>query len=160
MHVFRIFLFLLLPAVGGATEGLSSKTVIGPQNTFLADGANALLAGDFAEGVRLTQIGLRFASTDKNRGAAHNNICAGLMKMNQLELALEHCDNALTINPRDWHAYSNRAGVLLRMDRLEEAEAAVEKGLSINPNSRTLLKILDAARSIRYSPTVSVVDER
>jgi len=35
-----------------------SKTVIGPSNPDLHDGANALLAGDAEEGVRLTLLGL------------------------------------------------------------------------------------------------------
>ncbi|MDJ0655024.1 MAG: tetratricopeptide repeat protein [Xanthomonadales bacterium] len=160
MFAVRTLLLLLLPTLAVATESMTSKSIIGPQNTFLADGASALMSGDYAEGVRLTEIGLRFAGSNRDRGAAHNNLCAGLMKMDQLELALEHCDTALSINPNDWHAYSNRAGVLLQMDRLEEAEEAVEKGLAIRPNSRTLLKILDVARSMRYRPQVSVVDER
>ncbi len=42
---------------------------------------------------------------------------------------------------------------------LDEAEAAVERGLEIRPKSPTLLKVLDAARLMRYDPTVTVKDE-
>ena len=38
-----------------------SKTVLGPRNVYLYDGANTLKAGDGEEGVRLTLLGLNSA---------------------------------------------------------------------------------------------------
>lgn len=137
----------------------ASRTVIGPDNRFLADGSQALLAGDFIEGVRLTEIGLAFAKTDRERAAALSNLCAGLIRLEHFELALQRCDEALAHNPGSWRAYSNRANVLLNLGRLTEAEASLEAGLAIAPNSRTLLKVLDAARELRYRPSVTITDE-
>ena len=41
-----------------AGDEVEAKTVIGPSNLYLYDGANALLAGDPVEGVPLTLKGL------------------------------------------------------------------------------------------------------
>ncbi len=144
---------------GQTSASKSSTTTIGPKNPFLADGSHALLTGDFLEGVRLTEIGLEMASSDEERAAAYSNLCAGNIRLEQFELALEQCDRALEIEPRQWRAHSNRANVLLNLGRLDEAEAAVEKGLEIRPKSRTLLKVLDAARLERYDPTVTISDD-
>ncbi|MEM1091900.1 MAG: tetratricopeptide repeat protein [Pseudomonadota bacterium] len=145
---------------GVGSHGVSgSRTVIGPDNTFLADGSMALLAGDYAEGVRLTEIGLRMARSDSERSAAYSNLCAGHIKLQHFDLALEQCDMALELKPNQWRAHSNRANVLLNLGRLEEAEAAVEAGLKIRPNSQTLLRVLDAARLERYRPTVTISDD-
>ncbi|MFK7957962.1 MAG: tetratricopeptide repeat protein [Lysobacterales bacterium] len=144
---------------GQSAASKSSSTTIGPQNSFLADGSHALLAGDYLEGVRLTEIGLKMARTDDERSAGFSNLCAGHIRLQQFELALEQCDRALKLRPLQWRAHSNRANVLLNLGRLEEAEAAVEKGLEIRPNSHTLLRVLDAARLERYRPTVTVSDD-
>lgn len=151
-------LIAALLAAAGNTPDASSRTVIGPTNSFLADGSLALLAGDYAEGVRLTEIGLHMAQTDKDRSAAYSNLCAGYIRMKQFHLALEKCDRALALAPMQWRAHSNRANVLLNLGRLDEAEAAVEAGLKIRPNSGTLLRVLDAARLERYRPKVTVSD--
>ena len=55
----------------------SPKTVIGPSNVFIADGANALIAGDGKEGVRLTLLGLKMAHGAREKKTAHANLCAG-----------------------------------------------------------------------------------
>ncbi|MEM9533368.1 MAG: tetratricopeptide repeat protein [Pseudomonadota bacterium] len=150
---------LLAAALLGGVNNSSSRTVIGPDNRFLADGAQALLMGDYLEGVRLTEIGLEFAHTPKEQAQGLSNLCAGLIKLEQFDLALEKCDLALELTPDQWRAHSNRANVLLQMGRLDEAEAAVERGLELRPKSPTLLKVLDAARLMRYDPTVTVKDE-
>ena len=39
----RTLLLLLLPTLAAASEGITNKSVIGPQNTFLADGNDWVL---------------------------------------------------------------------------------------------------------------------
>lgn len=161
MHCLSVIAALLAAASGLGTSAASksSSTTIGPENAFLADGSLALLSGDYLEGVRLTEIGLKMARTNDERSAAYSNLCAGHIRLEQFELALSQCDKALELKPLQWRAHSNRANVLLNLGRLEEAEAAVEQGLSIRPNSGTLLRVLDAARLERYRPTVTVSDD-
>ena len=66
----------------------AAKTVIGPANVDLADGAAALRAGDAEDGVRLTQRGLRSANSQRDRIAGYSNLCAGLVMLDRLDEAL------------------------------------------------------------------------
>ena len=90
------------------TPGASSNTVIGP-NVMLADGAEALMRGDWARGVQLTQMGLTFAISQQDRASGLANLCAGLAALKQYQRALEHCDKSLELESDNWRTYQNRA---------------------------------------------------
>jgi len=124
-----------------ADDEAESKTVIGPRNVYLYDGANALIAGNPAEGVALTLKGLEFAHGLRERKMAHANLCAGFLLLGQAETALEHCDWVLERDPYHWRSYNNRALVYLRLERLEEAEADIKRGQEINPRSENLKEV-------------------
>jgi tetratricopeptide (TPR) repeat protein len=138
-----------------------SKTVIGPENIFLADGANALKAGDGEDGVRLTLLGLQRANGTRQEKIAHSNLCAGYLLLNQLETALEHCDWVLDLDPMHWRTYNNRALVYMRLERFDEAEEDIRKGQEIRPKSEKLKTVkgmyLDETEPV--SPNIEV-DER
>lgn len=142
--------------------GQESRTVIGPRNQDLADGANALLAGNAKEGVRLTLIGLEYAASTRDRKTAMSNLCAGYVLLNDLESALDYCNRAIEIDDQHWRAYSNRALVYVRMKRYDEAEADLQHGEALAPNSRTLQAVramlLDAIEPV--APNVVIDDRR
>ena len=68
------FLLLVYSELAADDE---SRTVIGPRNSMLADGADALIAGDGEEGVRLTLRGLALALGEREKKIGHANLCAG-----------------------------------------------------------------------------------
>lgn len=156
----RVFLPALVLIAAGATAQLN-QTVIGPSNADLAAGADALRAGDAEEGVRLTLRGLHFAQSDREWQAAHSNLCAGYLLLNQLDKALQHCNTVLAENDNYWRAYSNRALIYIEQKRYAEAEQDLQKGESISPNARTLKRVRlvlnDAVNPV--SPTITI-DER
>lgn len=115
-----------------------NRTVIGPRNLLLAEGAEALNAGDPEEGVRLSLRGLAIAQGKRELKTAHSNLCAGYLLMDKPLTALEHCNEALAIDPEFWRAYNNRALVYLRLNRLEESEADVARGQALRPSSAKL----------------------
>ena len=140
----------------------SAETVIGPANLSLADGANALLAGDAAEGVRLTLIGLRQSGSKKDRVVGWSNLCAGYVMLEQLDKALDACNQAVELDSSHWRALSNRALVLIQLGRYAEAAQDIEGGLKIAPNSRKLKVVsgmlLDATDPV--APTIIIDDRR
>lgn len=136
---FRHILLLTLPlASAPASSNEEAKTVIGPDNIYLADGAEALMVGNGDDGVRLTLLGLQTADGTRQEKIAHSDLCAGYLLLNQLETALEHCNWVLELDPAHWRTYNNRALVYLRLQRFDEADEDIRKGQSLRPGSRNL----------------------
>lgn len=147
-------------AQGGASLD-SHKSVIGPQNHYLSDGAEALVNGYTKKGVELTEKGLKIAQGSFERKAALSNLCAGYLMINKPKQALEACNEVLEIDPEFWRAYNNRALVYLELARYEESQADIQRGKQLRPRSKNLTlteaKLLDATNPVE--PTV-MIDER
>lgn len=157
--LFLVIAFLLLSYSHIAAQ--EAKTVLGPRNVYLADGADALIRGEGEEGVRLTLQGLEFAAGDLERKVAHSNLCAGFVMLEKPLTALEHCNWVVERYPDYWRVYNNRALAYLQLDRFEESEADIKRGQELNPTS-TKLKIakgmlLDETHPV--TPNIEV-DER
>ena len=148
-------------APAGQSDAVA-KTVIGPGNADLADGAAALQTGDADEGVRLTQRGLAKASSKRDRVAGYSNLCAGLVMLDRLDEALQACDRALELDDEHWRGYSNRALVYLKRQQYAEAERDISRGQALNPYARTLKDLramyLDAVDPV--SPSITIDDRR
>jgi tetratricopeptide (TPR) repeat protein len=157
MSKYRVLLAMMVLAAVQvfADETAESKTVIGPSNIYLYDGANALLAKNAAEGVPLTLKGLELAKGLREEKVGHSNLCAGFMMLEQPESALAHCNWVLERDPKHWRSYNNRALVYLALGRFEESEADIKRGQELNPRSEKLKEV----RGI-YLDTVEPVDER
>lgn len=157
---------LLVPmtlAAGESGNNLgTNKTVLGPRNPFLVDGAEALQAGDAEAGVELTEKGLALARGRTERKAALSNLCAGYLMLGRAQKALEACNEVLVLDPEYWRAYNNRALVLLELGRHEESRADIERGQELQPSSRNLKRtkawFLDATEPVE--PMVEIDDRR
>ena len=149
-------------ALAGTVAGQEARTVIGPSNVDLQDGANALLAGDATEGIRLTLLGLERTVSQRDRHTAWSNLCAGYVMLEQLSTALEYCDMVIAENQRHWRAFSNRALVYVKLRRYDEAEQDLQKAEAIAPNARTIRAVramlLDAIQPV--SPSIIIDDRR
>jgi len=158
----RVTVALACLLVAGTAAAQDARTVIGPSNIELKEGADALLAGDAEEGVRLTLIGLERAPSQRERHTGWSNLCAGYVMLEQLDTALEYCNKVLAENDRHWRAYSNRALVYVKLRRFDEAEQDLQRGEAIAPNARTLRAVramlLDAVQPV--APTVVIDDRR
>lgn len=156
-----ILLVTLLLATSPAMSNEESKTVLGPSNMNLYDGANALKAGNGEDGVRLTLLGLQFASGPREEKIAHANLCAGYVLVNQPQSALEHCNWVLDKDPVHWRTYNNRALAYLRLERFDEAEEDIQKGQALRPGSENL-KIIKGMYLDETQPVTAKieVDER
>lgn len=116
----------------------AAKTVIGPRNLPLHDGAQELLAGNAAEGVRLTHKGLQIAQGRREEEAALSNLCAGYIKLALYDNALKYCEILLARNDENWRGYNNRAIIFILTKQWEKAEQDLIRGEALNPNARTL----------------------
>ena len=137
-------------------------TVIGPRNLPLYNGAEALLAGDNEEGIRLTLEGLKIAFGRREEEAALSNLCAGYLKLGKYSEALKYCDTLLAQNNESWRGYNNRAVAYILTRQYDKAEVDLVKGEELNPGARTL-KIarsmyMDAVHPVR--PEIEIDDRQ
>ena len=141
-----------------AEEDASNKTVLGPTNIHLYDGAHALMANDGKEGVRLTLLGLQYAQGMREKKVAHANLCAGFLLINQLQTALQHCNWVIEQDPYHWRTYNNRALVYLQLERFEESDSDIKKGQALRPNNTNLKEVkgmyLDEVEPVREEITI------
>lgn len=145
-----------------ADDGADNKTVLGPRNAPLAEGAKALLNHNAKKGVELTLRGLAIAQGRRERQAALSNLCAGYLMLDDMQEALKYCDLAIAESERNWRAYNNRALVHLRLGQHEEAAADVASGQALSPQARNLKEVkgllLDETEPV--VPTITVDDRR
>jgi tetratricopeptide (TPR) repeat protein len=113
-------------------------TIIGPRNLPLYDGSQELLAGNNAEGVRLTRQGLMRAHGRREQEAALSNLCAGYIKLELYDRALEYCDQLLTLNDGSWRGYNNRAVIFIMTEKWEKAEQDLISGEALRPGANTM----------------------
>jgi len=160
-HLSLLVMTMLTAVQVCADDAADSKTVIGPSNVYLYDGANALMAGDADKGVVLTLKGLEFAHGQREEKIAHANLCAGYVLLGQAKTALEHCDWVLDLDPYHWRTYNNRAIAYLRLERLADSEADIRKGQELRPGSEKLKEVkgmyLDEVNPVAEEITI---DER
>jgi tetratricopeptide (TPR) repeat protein len=139
-----------------------ATTVIGPRNIPLYDGAQELLAGNDAEGVRLTHKGLEIAQGRREEEAALSNLCAGYIKLALYDNALKYCDLLLTRNDNSWRGYNNRAVIFIKTKQWDKAEQDLIRGEELNPNARTLkiarAMYMDAVHPV--APEVEIDDRQ
>ena len=148
------------PATG--QEDGQIKTVIGPGNIDLADGAAALRAGNAEDGVRLTRSGLRSAANNRERVAGYSNLCAGLVMLERLDEALDACNRALIIDDKYWRSYVNRALANVKLERYADAQRDIASGEAINPNSSSLkvVKSMLLDETDPVAPSITIDDRR
>lgn len=135
-------ILLLLPAPlqsqsSGHMES-TNKTVIGVRNIPLKNGADALLSGDYEEGVRLTHLGLTQALGVREEEAALSNLCAGYLRLGKYTTALQYCEILLARNEKSWRGYNNRALIYIKTAQWDKAEADLIKGEALNAGARTM----------------------
>lgn len=153
---------LLSYNVDACAQAQGARTVIGPTNPNLQYGADALLAGDASEGVRLTLLGLTQSGSARERHTAWSNLCAGYVLLEEFDTALGYCDRVLGENESHWRAYSNRALVNVKLKRYAEAEQDLQKGEALAPNSRTIKAVRAMLRDAiePVAPSIVIDDRR
>lgn len=155
---------LAMPAMGQDAERSesASKTVIGPRNPDLQEGARQLLRGNGELGVELSLRGLAVAEGAREEEAALSNLCAGYIMLKQYDEALKYCDLVLARNDENWRGYNNRALIYIHTKQYEKAHADLTRGEELNPDARTLqiarAMYLDAVEPV--TPEVEIDDRQ
>jgi tetratricopeptide (TPR) repeat protein len=139
---------ILVSALGQPTEFTEltqqqpdSRTVLGVANEYLAAGAEAIRAGQYDDGIRLTKLGLDRPASPRDRAAALSNLCAAHAAKKEPDTAIVYCTESLGINEANWRAYSNRAYAYYLKRQFAQADSDLDVALSINPNAKQMPQI-------------------
>ncbi len=141
-------IFFALPVQGKGSESVFSASLLQ-----LSQGASALQRGEAVVGIRSTEAGLTKALPPREAAAAHSNLCAGFVLLEQFDEALAHCDRAEGLDPSNWRIYNNRAAALLGKGLVEDAIIEIRRGLAIRPEASKLIRSLEIAREHKHRAT-------
>lgn len=137
------------------------KVVIEDGNKTLAAGSQALSAGDYEEGIRLTRLGLEQSGlSDRLRTSALSNLCAAYAATKRPDEAIGYCSQALEISPRNWRAFSNRAFAHWLKGMHTEAASDLAAAADINPGAAEIEQIRGLINQSTLQPRVSVEDRQ
>jgi tetratricopeptide (TPR) repeat protein len=137
-----------------------SRTVLGGGNGLLAAGAEMIRAGEYEDGIRLTTLGLERAPSVADRAAALSNLCAAHAATGNPDLAITFCTESLSINEKNWRAYSNRSYAFYLKGMYAQAHTDLEIATSINPNARQVAQIRGMINERNLRPSVIMEDHR
>jgi len=137
-----------------------SRTVIGVGNEYLAAGAQAILARDYDEGIRLTQLGLDRGASQRDRAAGLSNLCAAFAAKGDADRAIERCTESIAINDANWRAYSNRSYAYYLKGRYREADSDLAIAIDMNPLARQIAQLRGMINERTLQPNITVEDHR
>jgi len=136
-----------------------NRAIVGAGNEYLAAGAYAMLTGDFAEGVRLTELGLkRYAPPPQDRASALSNLCAGYGALGDPDTAIRFCSESLALNSRNWRAFNNRSYAYTLKGMYSEAMFDIDAAATLNPSARQVTQIKGMINERTLQPRVIIED--
>lgn len=92
--------------------------------------------GNYEEAIAYLEKSIALA-TEKSSGyleLAHNNLAYGLVQLQRLSQAIDHCQKALEINPKNILAHLNLGWAFHAQGKIEEAIESFEKIIEIAPD--------------------------
>ena len=137
-----------------------SCTVLGGGNEYLSAGADAIRAGLYDEGIRLTRLGLERAAKTGERAAALSNLCAAHAAKGETDLAIETCSESIELNAQNWRAYSNRSYAYYLKGMYSKASADLELAATFSPNARQVQQIRGMINERNLRPSVIVEEHQ
>jgi len=136
---------------------VDNRTVLGADE-YLSAGAEAIRAGRYDDGIRLTEIGLGRSPRPGDRAAALSNLCAAHAAKGEPDRAIEHCTESIAINPRNWRAYSNRSYAYYLKGMYRDAREDLQAAIAINPEARQIAVIQGMINEEVLRPRVIMED--
>jgi tetratricopeptide (TPR) repeat protein len=137
-----------------------SRTVLGGGNEYLSAGADAIRAGHYEDGIRLTALGLERSPGPGDRAAALSNLCAAHAAKGEPERAIGFCTESIALNENNWRAYSNRAYAYLLKGMIKEASSDLAVAAEISPNARQVLQLRGMINERSLQPSVTVEEHQ
>jgi tetratricopeptide (TPR) repeat protein len=131
-----------------------SRTVLGGGDEYLSAGAMAILAGQYDDGIRLTNLGLQRSQRPADKAAALSNLCAAHAAKGEPDLAIKYCTESIAINDHSWRPYSNRSYAFYLKGMYAEAQEDLKVATSLSPQARQVAQIRGMINERNLRPSV------
>lgn len=132
------------------------RVVLGADR-YLSAGADAIRAGRYDEGIRLTRQGLeRGVLSSRNRAAGLANLCAAHVARNEPDEAIHYCTESLQLNNDNWRPYSNRSHAYLLKGMYSEAVFDNDAAAAINPDAAHVRMIRESLNERGLQPRIII----
>jgi len=139
-------------------QGSAPRLTLGADEHLVA-GADALRAGQFDDGIRLTLIALaRSDLSVRDRAAGLANVCAGYVAKDEPDEAIPYCDQSLQLDDRNWRVYTVRARAYFLKEMFAQAERDNEAAAAINPDSAHVKEIRGKLNERRFDPEIVIIE--
>jgi tetratricopeptide (TPR) repeat protein len=127
-----------------------------PGNGLVNESAYALERENWRKGADLAQKALRSGELlPENLPSAYNNLCIGLSRLGKLDDAMEACNKAVNLRPRQWSFYNNRANIYFFQAQFDRALAEYYKAMTFSPGDDILLQNIALTLKARREKTRS-----
>jgi tetratricopeptide (TPR) repeat protein len=138
-----------------------NRSVLGGGNDLLSNGAVAIRAGLYDEGIRLTSLGLERGDASKaERAAALSNLCAAYAAKHMPDMAIGLCTESLAIDGRNWRAFSNRSYAYWLKGMYAEATFDLDAAAAISPKAKQVLQIRGMINEAGLRPRITMEDHQ
>lgn len=152
-------LWLSVPCLSWAQ--IDNRTILGSGNEFLSAGSFAIKVGQYDEGIRLTELGLkRYQPSVADRASALSNLCAAYAAKGQPDTAIPYCDSSLKLSSNNWRAYTNRSYAYFLKGMYAEATFDLDSAASTNPEARQVLQLRGMINERGLQPRVIMEDHQ
>lgn len=135
-----------------------SRMVLGGGNEYLSAGAEAIRAGQYDDGIRLTNLGLKRPTSVAVKAAAFSNLCAAHVAKGEVDLAIQYCTDSIALDAASWRPYSNRSYAYFLKGMYREANADLKVATSMSPKARQVATIRGMINERNLRPSI-VIEE-
>jgi Flp pilus assembly protein TadD len=137
-------------AVLTAVAVTASAQMFSRGNGLVNESAYALDRENWRQGAALAQEALRSGELmPGNVPAAHNNLCIGLTGMGKFDEAMDACNKAIEMKPRQWSFYNNRGNIYFYRSEFDRALAEYYKAMTFSPGDEVLLQNIALSLKVR-----------
>jgi Flp pilus assembly protein TadD len=143
-------IMLAASVVAVLVAGPATSQMFSRGNGMVNDSAYALDREDWDRGATLAKEALRSGELmPTNIPAAYNNYCIGLTGMAKYDEAMEACNKAIQLRPRQWSFYNNRANIHFYLGQFDRALAEYYKAMTFSPGDDVLLQNIALTLRVR-----------
>jgi tetratricopeptide (TPR) repeat protein len=143
-------LAILLVTCGAQIPLAIAQQQFAPGNGLVNQSAYAIGRERWSEAAKLAKQALRSGDlTLENIPPAYSNLCVALTGERKFPEAMDACNSAVDLRPRQWSYYNNRANIHFYQGNFDRALAEYYKAMTFSTSGRVLMHNIGVALEYR-----------